>query len=525
MTKRKPRINDISIEEAEHELQQRKLTRSLYYYLVWMFEKIKGERFIPNWHHEVICKVLEEVVLGNITFLIINLPPRYTKTEIVVKAFVSWCLAKFPKSKFIHLSYSDDLALDNSDAIREIIKDDHYQYYFPTPLKTSSDSKKKWFSEYGGGVYATATGGQITGFGAGKVEDDQEVEETPFEFAGAIIIDDPNKPDDINSDTLRTKPNDRFNSTIKNRVNSKRTPIILIQQRLHEEDLAGFLLDGGSEHKFFHLNLPALNEDGPSEFDPRQVGEPLWRAKHNEADLEAMRLSDASTFAGQYQQRPAPAEGNIFKYFNFYKELPNEPFYIVHSWDFTFKEKSKSKKKGAKTDFVVGTIWAKSRTTGKIYLLPNMVRNRMGFSDSRDAVERLCRENPHFKAVLVEDKANGSAIIDSLREKIPRLIEVEPDGSKVERAEAVIPLWKSGTVLIPHPDICPWINDFINEHKVFPNGKHDDQVDSGTQAVHYLDKNVGRGMPPKDEQNTFSKTFAKQKPKDRRKPKFKINSY
>ena len=119
-------------------------------------------------------------------------------------------------------------------------------------------------------------------------------------------------------------------------------------QRLHEDDLAGFLLDGGSEFEFVHLNLPAINEDGPSEFDPREKGKALWPAKHDEHDLEAMRVADANMYAGQMQQRPAPAEGNIFKWFKFYKYLPDDMYYKIHSWDMTFKEKSKNTKKTMK---------------------------------------------------------------------------------------------------------------------------------------------------------------------------------
>lgn len=512
----------LNYEETLHHLQRVELEEDLYQYLLWMFNNIKKEEFLENWHHRKICDALMKVYRGEITYLIINLPPRYTKTEIVIKAFVSWALAKNPKCKFIHLSYSDELALDNSSAIREIVQSDEYQNYWPMELKKDSDAKKKWFNVDGGGVYATATGGQITGFGAGAVQDDEK----EFEFNGAILIDDPLKPDDASSDTLRKKPNERFNSTIKSRRNSKKTPVILIMQRLHEEDLAGFLLDGGSEFEFYHLNLPALNEDGPSEHDPRNVGEALWPQKHDEADLEAMRKADANMFAGQMQQRPAPAEGNIFKWFNFYKELPkDEMFYKVHSWDLTFKEKSKNKKN--KTDFVVGTIWGKGRKSGNIYLLPHMIRARMGFTDSKDAIEIMAKEYNDYKAILIEDKANGSAIIDSLKADIKRIIEVEPDGSKVERAEAVAPLFRAGSVFLPHPSICPWINDFINELKVFPNGKHDDQVDSTTQAVYYLDKFVGVGKLSdyNKDSPTYSKLFDKQSPKDRRKSKIKVIEY
>ena len=169
------------------------------------------------------------------------------------------------------------------------------------------------------------SGGAVTGFGAGKLGS--------TEFAGAMIVDDPLKPEDSNSDTVRNSINNRFPQTLKSRLNSRTTPMIVIMQRLHEDDPAGFLLDGGTELEFTHICLPAINEDGPSKYDKREVGEALWPAKHDEEELEEMRLSDAMGYAGQYQQRPAPAEGNIFKeeYFKFYTRVPDNLYHKCHS--------------------------------------------------------------------------------------------------------------------------------------------------------------------------------------------------
>lgn len=500
--KKKTKLELPTIESIKFQLETYALEEDLFKYLIWMFNNIKKEEFLTNWHHKQIADALMRVYRGELKYLIITLPPRYTKTELVIKAFVSWCLAKNPKCKFIHLSYSDDLALDNSSAVREIVTSDEYQERWPMILKQDSQAKKKWFNHAGGGMYAVATGGQITGFGAGAV--------SSKEFAGAILIDDPIKPDDAGSDTIRNRINDRFNNTIKSRTNSKETPIIIIMQRLHEDDMAGFLLDGGSEHEFFHLNLPALNEDGPSEFDPREKGEALWPDKHDEEDLEAMRLSDANMFAGQMQQRPAPAEGNIFRNFKFYKELPDDTFYKVHSWDMTFKAQSKSKRNTV--DFVVGTEWGKQKSTKDIYLFPDMVRARMGYSDTETAVETFTNKHSDYKALLIEDKANGSAILDKFKKKFRRMIAVEPTGDKVERAEAVAPLFQAGDIYLPHKSICPWIDDFVNELKVFPNGRHDDQVDSATQAIEYLDR-IGAGSMREFNKKTerFRKNFDKRK--------------
>jgi len=413
-----------------------------------------------------------DIYEGKKTYVIITIPPRFGKTELVIKAFMSWALAKNQKCKFIHLSYSDDLALDNSSAIKEIVTSDEYQELWEMPLKHDSHAKKKWFNIMGGGVYATSTGGQITGMGSGSISDD--------EFSGCIAIDDALKPDDAKSDVIRNRMNDRFNNTIKSRRNSKNTPIILVQQRLHENDMPGFLLSGGSEFDFFHLNLPAINESGPSEYDPRQRGEALWPSKHSIEDLERMRIADAMTFAGQYQQRPAPAEGNIFKWFQFYTELPIDINQKIHSWDFTFKKSKHS-------DYVVGTNWGSTRN-GDHYLI-DLVRAKMSFTESLQAIKLFCKKHSDYRSVLIEAKANGEAIIDSIKNEVKNVIAINPTESKEERAESVAPMFQARRVFLPHPSIAPWVNDFVIELKNFPNGKHDDQCDSATQYLNHMREN------------------------------------
>ena len=504
-----------SIEAIDFELETRRLEADLYEFLLWVFKVIYKRPFLANWHHKTLCKILMAIHKGDLRHTLINIPPRYTKTEIVVKVFVAWCFAKRNDCEFMHLAYSDDLALSNSSATKTIISSVEFQSRWYVPFKQDSTAKKKWKTETGGEFGAMASGGAVTGFGAGKLG--------ATEFAGALIVDDPLKPEDSNSDTIRNGINNRFPQTIKSRLNDRKTPMIVIMQRLHEDDPVGFLLDGGTELDFTHISLPAINEDGPSEYDPREKGEALWYYKHTEEELEDMRLADAGTYAGQYQQRPAPKDGNIFKHFHFYKEIPDDLRQHTHSWDMTFKEKSKRKK--GKIDFVVGTEWAKRRSNGDIYLLPDMVRARMDYTDTEDAVVAFISRHKNFKAILIEDKANGSAIISRLKkaEGVKRVIEVEPEGDKVERAEAVAPLFKAKNVYLPHKILAPWIEDFVNELKVFPNGKFDDQVDSTTQAVEYLDGIGNVSMKTtKPKGQPFRKTFEKRR-RDR-KPRIKIAS-
>ena len=359
----------LSPDDVDFQLKTYELEEDFFKFVLWVFEEIYKKPFIANWHHKTLCKIMMDIHAGKLLHTIINIPPRYSKTEIVVKLFPAWCYAKNPRCTFFHVSYSDALAHDNSSAVKTILESVEFQDRWSVPLRADTTAKKKWKTEQDGEFGATASGGQVTGFGAGILG--SEV------FSGAFLIDDPIKPDDAKSDTIRNSINERFNETFKSRLNDKKTPMIIIMQRLHEDDPTGYLLAGNTELEFTHINIPAINEDGPSEYDPREMGEALWPFKHDEEDLEKMRLKSALVHAGQYQQRPAPKEGNIFKTFQFYKELPDDLYMKVHSWDFTFK-KSKT------SDFVVGSNWGKRKYNQDIYLL-DLVRKKMNFSESLES--------------------------------------------------------------------------------------------------------------------------------------------
>lgn len=277
-------------------------------YTRYVFGRVYKRKFEVGMHHRVICDALDGVMSGRIKKLIINIAPRYGKTELAVKAFISAGLAMNPAAKFIHLSYSDDLAHDNSEEIRDIVKSDEYRALFPyVEIKDGSDSKKKWLTTSGGGVYATSTGGQITGFGAGAVDNSTG-------FSGAIVIDDPIKPEDALSDAKREKANQRFETTIRNRVNSRNTPIVIIMQRLHENDLCGYLTQK-EPGEWTVISLPAiLHENG------EEVA--LWPFKHRLEELRKMREIDPYVFETQYMQNPTPMEGLMYGKFKTYREIP-----------------------------------------------------------------------------------------------------------------------------------------------------------------------------------------------------------
>lgn len=279
-------------------------------------------RFIVGDHHRKICEALDKVVRGEIKRLIINIAPRYGKTELVSKNFIAYGLALNPRSKFIHLSYSDDLVLDNSKEINETVQSDYYQRLFPEVVVESKNAKK-WYTSVGGGLYAVSAAGQVTGFGAGQVNDPYRerremgdfIPAWESDFAGAIVIDDPIKPEDALSETIRERVNNRFESTIRNRVNSRNTPIIIIMQRLHEHDLCGYLQEIEPE-EWTVLSLPCIwhDENGQEQ--------PLWEFKHTLEELHKIERSNSFVFETQYMQNPKPLEGLMYGEFKTYDIIP-----------------------------------------------------------------------------------------------------------------------------------------------------------------------------------------------------------
>lgn len=283
------------------------------YFARFFFKQRMGAKMIVAPHHKVIQETLDRVVAGEITRLIINIPPGYTKTELATINLISRGMALNPRARFLHLSYSHNLALLNSSTARGMVKSAAYQAMWPMALKDDADSKAMWWTEHGGGVYASSAAGQVTGFRAGHMEPG---------WQGALIIDDPVKPDDAYSETVRDGVNKRFNETIKSRLAIETTPMVVIMQRIHYHDLSGYLLRGGSGEQWHHLNLPVIidnSEAYPSENThgiPIAHGLPdgwLWPFKHNETHRAAL-FSHRRTAEAQYMQRPRRfnAEGALW---------------------------------------------------------------------------------------------------------------------------------------------------------------------------------------------------------------------
>jgi predicted phage terminase large subunit-like protein len=282
---------------------------SFLFFTRYFFKARFNRKFVIGEHHKIICDAIERVLRGECKRLIINIAPRYGKTELGVKNLIACGLAHNPSAKFIHLTYAKSLALDNSEDAKDLVQSAEYQALFPhVQIKPNSDSKEKWYTTAGGGVYATAAGGQVTGFGAGAV-DEENSNITEFlddiqqkeGFGGAIIIDDSIKPEDANSDVIRERVNDRFETTIRNRVNSRRTPIIVIGQRVHPHDLPGYLISI-EPGEWEVISLPCIKADGNA----------LWPFKHTLAELLKLRKVNEIVFETQYQQNAKPKEGLLF---------------------------------------------------------------------------------------------------------------------------------------------------------------------------------------------------------------------
>ena len=218
-------------------------------FMRYFFKTREGMKMLRNWHHYVIEYVLQAVYDCKIQRLIVNIAPGYSKTEQVVLNFIARGLALNAKSKYIHASYSGDLAQVNSSKIKDMIISEQFQELWPMEIRVDSKGKKRWFTELGGGMMAAPAGGQITGFRAGRMEPG---------FTGAFVIDDPVKPDDAYSPVKRNGINNRFNNTMRSRLAIESVPMIVIMQRIHEDDLSGYLLKGGSGDVWHHLSIPTM---------------------------------------------------------------------------------------------------------------------------------------------------------------------------------------------------------------------------------------------------------------------------
>lgn len=442
--------------DAERRAYRSLSMADLFWFTRWMFVNRRGYMWQQAQHHATVCEALMRVFRGECKRLIINIPPRYSKTEIV-KNFVGWSLGHAPDSEFIYTSYSGRLAAASSWDVRGLIQEPEYQAIFPAVgLRDDSSAKDEWRTTAGGIMYAVGSGGTITGYGAGKHR---------LGFGGALLIDDPHKADEARSDVMRQNVIDWFQNTFESRKNSPDTPIILVMQRLHESDLAGWLLAGGNGEKWEHVCLPALQEDGTA----------LWPEKHSIEELRRMEAASPYTFAGQYQQRPAPAEGGLFKpdRIEIVDAIPADAHSFVRGWDLA--------------SVAEGGDWTAGPRIGKLadgrFIIADMVRVREG-PDQRDATMKATasRDGIGTKISIPQDPGQaGKTQVAYLTKLLQgyRIIATPESGDKVTRAEPFASQVNVGNVVMLRG---PWNTALIDEMRMFPNGTFDDQIDSCSRA-------------------------------------------
>lgn len=422
-----------------------------------------GSDFIRNGHQDLICNALERTVLGLCPRLIINVPPRTGKSEIAVVNFISWAMGLFPDSEFIHTSYSSGLAATNTFSARSIMQTEAYQEVFPwTAFRRDSNARDHFRTAQGGVVYSTGSEGGITGYGAGKMRDG---------FGGAILIDDPHKAGEARSDVKRQKIIDWFSETLESRKNRRETPIILIMQRLHDEDLSGFLLAGGNGETWEHLCIPAIQEDGTS----------FWEAQFPVEDLSRREIANPYVYSGQYQQRPTPKGGGMFPVDRF--DIVDEPPRPADIKDtLRYWDKAGTKDGGA---FTAGVLMHLLKNG--MACIEHVYRKQVGALDRERDIKHQAEVDGRRIRISIEQEP-GSGGKESAESTIRNLAgwvvtADRPVGDKDARAEPYAAQVQAGNVQIVR---AAWNRAFLDEHELFPLGKFKDQVDASAAAFNLL---------------------------------------
>ena len=489
-------LDKLSRKEVKKAVQREQLKRELESdfgkFLQYGFWRMNKKPFIYNHHHTKMINKISEVHTGDIINLIMNIPPRYSKTVLVIY-FVAWTYAKNRRCNYIHLSYSDDLVKLNSDTIKDIIKSEWFQDLWPIQISKNTDSKGEWKIEDGGTFYAVATGGQITGRGAGLPDESDETKAYSWldayadymgeidnmqlgddEFNGAILIDDPIKPIDATSEVILKKVNDRLNNTILSRKNSpKKTPVIIIMQRLHENDMTGFCMDGNTPEHWEQLKLSAIQiaDDGTESA--------LWEHKHSLEQLKEMKKTDPLVFSGQYEQNPSPLEGDLFKRdsWNIIEAIPKH-FKCVRGYDL-----ASSKKK-----YSAYTASVKMAKFDQGYIIFEAKQDRLSPAEVEAEIKLNASLDGYstFISLPLDPAQAGRFQADYLIKALSGyMIEATPEtGSKEDRARALSSQQTVGNVYLLKGD---WNKEFIDQCTNFPNGKYKDMVDASSRAFHVLE--------------------------------------
>jgi predicted phage terminase large subunit-like protein len=459
---------DAIVKEAQKELARRNC-EDFFSYTVNME---------PLPHQKYIAPYLQRIANGERLFIIVELPPQHGKSTFITETFPAYYLMKNPDKLAMVVSYSEELFKKFGRKNREKFRL-HSDELFGLHISPETSSVSEWgIQGHLGQLYSTSILGGATGRGA-----------------NLIIIDDPIKNRaEAESKTIRDKIYAEWQDTFYSRLSANGS-VIVIMTRWHEDDLVGRLLRDQSL-PWIEIKIPAIAEE--NDLLGRQPGEALAPeiGKDEEWAVRTKKVSGSRTWAALYQQRPTADGGNIFKraWAKYYvpdietrsklglgKEvaiLPQQFNQQVQSWDCTFKDKDTS-------DFVAGHVWARSEAD---FYLVDRHHERMGIVETMRAIESMTTRHPEASAKLIEDKANGTAVIEMLQKKISGIVPVNPEGGKEVRAQAVAPFWEAGNVYLPHPKWKPWVDDMLTEIESFPNAPHDDDVDAMTQALVKMEK-------------------------------------
>jgi len=429
-------------------------------------------------HLVLLADKLERVSRGEIKRLIVTMPPRHGKSELVSLRFPCWYLAHHPQDYIVQSGYAESIALVHSRRARDVFISSEMTRLFPDlhyrPERAAQEAiiperqaAHEWGTKMGGSYYAVGIGGGLTGRG--------------FDIG---IIDDPIKDAaEAASPTMRDKVWEWYQTVFYTRMQPD-ARIIVVMTRWHHDDLVGRLLklarNDPQSDRWEILHLPAI-KDGKALWPERYSLEVLERIRTGQTDDPNEPGRGSRAFESLYQGNPSIATGNIFKreWWRYYKDVPTFTRRI-HSWDTAFKTKEQN-------DFSVCTIWGEN--TAGLYLL-DVYRQKVEFPElKRSAIALYGRDKP--AVVLVEDKASGQSLIQELERntRIP-ILPVKIDSDKTARAYAVTPYIEAGRVFLP--ESAPWLYDYMEELSSFPNGEHDDLVDSSTQAINWLNQRPDR---------------------------------
>ncbi len=428
-----------------------------------------GQRYHDNWHIQAMAWGLQQTASGNVKRLLITLPPRNLKSISAV-AFTAWELGRDPSKRIVCASYSADLASKHAQDCRAVMESDWYRRIFPR-TRINKNAEMNFVTSHQGYRYSTSVGGTLTGRGGDM-----------------LIIDDPLKSEDALSEARRSAVNDWYDGTLYSRLDDKREGVIIvIMQRHHLDDLAGHVLQ---QEKWEHLNLPAIAEIdeqipiGPNRTYSRKMGELLHDAREPKEVLDRIKVTLGSfRFSAQYQQRPVPVEGEIIRWewFGFYDAQPQcQPGdEIIQSWDTAYKAEELS-------DYSACTTWL---VHDNQYYLIHILREKLNYPDLKKTI--IAHARKHLAdSVIIENKGSGISLIDDLRQGgeagDPMPISFDPESDKITRMSAQSAQIEAGRVFLARG--AAWLGDFQAELLQFPHGRHDDQVDSLSQFLAWVQK-------------------------------------